>query len=101
DLEHVLRRLVRGCRGRIRRAGRAERRERGGARGPRRRTDQSRAVRRAATRLSIFSVAVQAAARWSEATPGGLDGRARGLVCQLITVSTSAPVLPPGGMRTL
>jgi hypothetical protein len=77
DLEQVLR-----GRERLRRLGAgAAARERGADAGlrrePRAPRAQSRAVCRAASRFNIFSVAITAAASWSESTPIVLNGCAR------------------------
>jgi hypothetical protein len=54
-----------------------------------------------ATRFNIFSVAITAAATWSESTASVENGRERAPCRQVIKVSTIAPDFPPGGMRTL
>src|SRR5262245_43758976 len=56
---------------------------------------------RSAIAFSIFSVAITAAASWSESTPSvEKDPSGSSSERQVITVSTSAAVLPPGGIRT-
>ena len=51
--------------------------------------------------LSIFSVAITAAASWSESTPRVEKvPSACASDLQVITVSTRAVVRPPGGIRT-
>ena len=60
-----------------------------------------RGAARGAIALSIFSVAITAAASWSESTPRVEKvPSACSSERQVMRVSTSAVVRPPGGMRT-